>query len=46
MAGTAVFLTHGEFLNAVQCTVVAVACIFFIAIILKLMESKGGKGVQ
>ena len=46
MAGTAVFLTQGEFLNAVRCTLVASLCICFIAMILKLIDSKGGNKPQ
>lgn len=43
MAGTATFLNEGEFLKAVQCTIIAGLCIVLTAVAVKVAGSKGGK---
>ncbi len=43
MAGTAVFLSQGEFLKAVQCTTVTGICIVLMAVAVKVAGSGGGK---
>lgn len=43
MAGTAIFLSQGEFLKAVQCTTVAGICIVLTAVAVKVAGSGGGK---
>jgi|GEM_PF-6127110 len=43
MAGTAIFLTQGEFVKAVQCTTVAGLCIVLTAVAVKVASSRGRK---
>lgn len=41
LAGTAIFLSEGEFVKALQCTTTAGICIVLIAIALKIANSGG-----
>jgi len=43
IAGTAIFLTQGEFVKAVQCTIVAGLCIVLTAVAVKVANSRARK---